>query len=99
MILENPTVGSTCKALSNENYEYHLSGDARKYCVCAITKLECKGRIIHDPKENSSQFFSRGKCAIDTDTIKECPAYGLSKETFIDIMKSRADAEIASQFG
>jgi len=77
MLVENPTVGSTCKALSNENYEYHLSYDTQKFCVCAITKIACKGRVIHDPDDKSSQFFGRSKCAIDTDTIKECPAYGL----------------------
>lgn len=83
-----------CPALTNENYEYHLSGDCNKFCICSLNNLPCKGRIIQDPEDASSNFFSRGKCVIDKDKIKTCPAYGLSKESFILIIKDKAQKEL-----
>jgi len=67
--------GITCPALTKENYEYHLSGDAASFCICILNELPCKGRVIRDPDHQSSQFFSRGKCVIDMDKIITCPMY------------------------
>ncbi len=89
-----PEIGTTCPALSKENYEYHLSGDAAEFCICAITGNGCFGRIISDPLDYSSQFFSRGMCNIDFDEIKTCPLYGVSKETFATIVKDRMQKEL-----
>jgi len=88
-----PEIGTTCPALTNENYKYHLSGDAADYCICAITGNGCFGRVISDPDDQSSQFFSRGKCSIDLEEIKRCPLYGVSKETFQTVLKDRAQQE------
>lgn len=86
-------VGTTCPALTKENYKYHLSGDAADYCICAITGNGCFGRVISDPDDQSSQFFSRGKCSIDPEEIKRCPLYGVSKETFQAVLRDRAQRE------
>jgi len=88
-----PEIGTTCPALTKENYEYHLSGDATEFCICAITGNGCFGRIITDPLDYSSNFFSRGMCNIDLDRIKKCPLYGVSKETFQAVLKDRAQRE------
>lgn len=86
-------IGTTCPALTNEDYNYHLSGDAAEFCVCAITGNACFGRTLSDPDDHSSQFFSRGKCDIDFEKIKTCPLYGVSKETFKLVLKERAQQE------
>lgn len=89
-----PEIGKTCPALTNENYEYHLSGDAADHCKCTLNDLPCKGRVVVDPEDKSSQFFSRGKCMIDTEKIKECPLYGASAETIKGIAKERLEKEM-----
>ncbi len=88
---------TTCPALTNENYDYHLSGDAAAFCTCAITDNPCFGRRISDPDNQSNQFFSRGKCSIDETNIRRCPMYGMSKETFQAVLKDRADREHAEK--
>ena len=89
-----PIIGTTCPALTKENYEYHLSGDATDFCVCSITGNSCFGRVISDPHDQSSQFFSRGMCNIDYNRIKKCPLYGVSKETFALVIKDRMENEL-----
>ncbi len=90
----NPRIGATCPALQNENYEYHLSGDCRKFCTCLLNGEGCKGRTIEDPEDRSSNFFSRGKCNIDLEEINKCPLYGASKETFISLVKDKSQKEL-----
>lgn len=89
-----PTIGTTCPGLTNEDYEYHLSGDAAKYCQCKLTNTLCKGIIIDDPDDQSSEFFSRGKCCVDMDRIKKCPLYGCSKEVFVMVIKEKMAKEL-----
>ena len=89
-----PEIGTTCPALSKENYEYHLSGDAEAFCICSVSGHKCAGRTIEDPLNYSSQFFSRGMCNIDFEKIKRCPLYGVSKETFALIVKDRMEKEL-----
>lgn len=89
-----PEIGTTCPALSKENYGYEISGDCEEYCICTITGNGCFGRTIEDPLDYSSQFFSRGMCNIDFNRIKRCPLYGVSKETFAAIVKDRAEKEL-----
>lgn len=86
--------GITCPALYKENYEYHLSGHSAEFCLCILNDEPCKGRVISDPDDQSSQFFSRGKCTIDMEEIKKCPMYGMSKETFQTILKEKAEKEL-----
>lgn len=81
-----------CPALTNENYDYHLSGDCRDYCLCLINGNACIGRVIDDPEERSSQFFSREKCSIDKDKIKSCPVFGSSIEIIKLIIKERQES-------
>jgi hypothetical protein len=90
----SPVIGTTCPALYNENYEYHLSGDCTKFCKCILNDEKCIGRVISDPDDQSSQFFSRGKCSIDMDKIKKCPIYGMSTDTFKTILKERHQKEL-----
>ena len=90
---KNPVIGQTCPALTKEDYKYHLSGDCDEYCRCAITGFACLGRTIGDPDDQSSQFFSRGKCGIDYDRIKRCPLYGVKTETLKVVLADRADKE------
>lgn len=92
--LITPQKGATCPALTNENYEYHLSGDAASFCVCTLNDLGCKGRVIEDPDDQSSQFFSRGKCMIDTEKIKTCPMFGCTAETFKNVLKDKMQKEM-----
>ena len=89
-----PEIGTTCPALANENYEYHLSGDCEEFCTCSITGNGCFGRIISDPLDYTSEFFLRAMCNIDKREIKRCPVYGVSKETFAAIIKDRAEKEL-----
>lgn len=92
--MSTPVIGATCPALYKENYEYHLSGDSTKFCLCILNDRKCVGREIIDPDDQSSQFFSRGKCSIDMEEIKKCPMYGMSKETFQTILKEKAQKEL-----
>ena len=92
--VKTPEIGTTCPALVKKNYNYHLSGDCDEFCKCSINDEPCRGRIITDPKNNTSQFFSRGMCNIDFDRIKACPLYGVSKETFVAIIKDRVEKEL-----
>ena len=93
MSKKSPVVGTTCPALHKENYKYHLSGDCAEFCKCILNDRKCIGRVISDPDDQSSQFFSRAKCSIDMDEIKKCPMYGMSKETFVLIMREKAQKE------
>ena len=86
--------GTVCPAMMDEYYDYKLSGDAGKHCSCALTNKRCTGIVIADPDDQSSQFFSRGKCMVDDDKLKECPVYGASKETFRGLVKDKADKEL-----
>jgi hypothetical protein len=92
--IENTVISTTCPALINENYEYHLSGDCRKYCSCMIHNKQCIGIYIEDPEDRSNHFFSRAKCAIDTEEIKKCPLYGSSKAQFIQLVKEKSQKEL-----
>ena len=92
--LRIPQIGTTCPALTNENYDYHLSGDCRKFCICTLNNQPCTGRRIEDPNNQSSQFFSRGRCMIDDAGLKKCPVYGSSKETFAKIIKDKMQKEL-----
>jgi len=91
---KTPEIGTTCPALTNENYEYRLSGDCDEFCRCSINDEPCVGRVIDDPDDQSSRFFSRGRCGIDMKKIKRCPIYGVSKETFEAIIKDRMQKEL-----
>lgn len=93
-LIEKPKEGVTCPALYKENFEYHLSGDCKKFCLCILNDKACTGRYIHDPKDSSSQFFSRGKCSISKQGLKQCPNYGLSKNTLKSILKEKLEKEI-----
>jgi len=90
---KTPVIGTTCPALTKENYKYHLSGDCDEFCRCSITEKPCLGREISDPDDQTSRFFSRGKCSINLNKIKKCPLYGVSKETFQAVLKDRAQRE------
>lgn len=84
-----------CLGLTNENYEYHLSGDCREFCKCMITGNPCLGKTIRDPEDRSSQFFSRAKVVMDVELAKKsCPLYGAPKEIFSVIIKERAEKEL-----
>jgi len=89
-----PIVGTTCPALTEENYEYHLSDDARGFNICSITNSRCHGRIIGDFEDESSRFFSRARCAIDLEAIKTCPLYGCSANTIEMVITDRHNNEL-----
>lgn len=89
-----PVIGETCPALINENYDYHLSGDCAEFCICSLNGLACTGRVISDPDDTSSQFFSRGKCMINQKGLERCPLYGASKETFVQVLRDKAQKEL-----
>lgn len=82
-----------CTALIKENYEYHLSGDCSGYCICAITKKPCLGRIISDPEDRSNQFFSRAKCSIDDEELKSCPLYGADNSVILKLIEERLEKD------
>lgn len=92
--LITPQIGTTCPALIDENYEYHLSGDATKFCKCAVTEKACVGRVISDPEDRSSQFFSRGKCMINQSELLNCALYGASKEVIVETIKHRHNLKL-----
>jgi len=86
-----------CPALTNENFEYHLSGDCGQYCICSLTNKVCVGVDIDDPDDQSSQFFSRAKCIIDEDMLSTCPVYGCDSETIKLILKNKAKNELENK--
>ncbi len=92
-----PVIGTTCPALTNENYDYHFSGDAAKYCQCALTDNLCKGITIKDPEDRSSRFFSRGKCVVNQKKLEKCPLYGITKETFGAVLKDKMQKQLAQK--
>lgn len=92
--LITPQIGTTCPAMTNENYGYHLSGDCKQFCICSLTNKQCTGIRVADPDDASSQFFSRGKCMVSQKGLKSCPVYGVSKETFAQIIKDKAEKEL-----
>jgi hypothetical protein len=89
-----PDVGTTCPALINENYEYHLSGDCRSFCICSLNNQACKGRVVRDPDELTGRFFQRGRCMISQKGLESCPVYGASKEVFVQILKDKMQNEL-----
>ena len=92
-----PEMGKTCPAMSNEDYEYHLSGDCGDYCHCMITGKACLGRTIEDPEDASSRFVSRAKCMIDPDKLNRCPLLGAPKPIFAEVVKAKTEAELANK--
>jgi len=92
--VKNTVIGETCPALTNENYDYHLSGDCNKYCKCLLNDKKCIARIIDDPDDASSQFVSRAKCLIDKNKLNDCPVYGMSNETFKLILTDKTQSEL-----
>ena len=92
--LITPPKGTTCPALINEDYDYHLSGDAAKFCQCVLNNKRCVGIVVVDPDDQSSQFFSRGKCMLNKKEIKNCPAYGMSSETLKTMLKEKTEREL-----
>lgn len=89
-----PNIGTTCPALTNENYEYHLSGDCDQFCRCMINNRPCIGRDVSDPDDQSSHFFSRATCQISISRIKKCPLYGLPARLFVEIIKEKTQLEL-----
>lgn len=85
-----------CPAMENVDFDYHLSGDCLKFCICALTKKKCIGIDRHDPDNASSQFFSRAKNAVVESKIETCPCYGMSNEMFVALMKDKSDRAIAA---
>ena len=83
-----------CAGLINENYEYALSGDLGTYCKCMVTGRSCLAKEIGDPDERSSQFFSRAKCSISKDKLKNCPLYGASADVFKQVLLDRSKQEL-----
>ena len=91
-------LGTICPALTNENYEYALSGDVyRERCLCLLNNEPCTGRIVSDDNDQSNQFFSRAKCSISQKGLNNCPLYGASKDIFVDIIESKAKIELATK--
>jgi hypothetical protein len=95
--LFTPEIGKTCPALTNENYEYHLSGDCRPFCICSLNDQPCKGRVIDDPEDRTSQFFSRAKCMMSKEGLNSCPVYGSSLQVFELIIKEKAEKQLQSK--
>ena len=80
-----------CPALTNENYDYMLSGDCLSYCTCMLNDRRCIGFDVVDPEDRSSQFFSRGKNILNSNKIVKCPTYGVSPETIASILKDKSE--------
>ena len=91
---KTPEVGKTCPAMTNEYYDYKLSGDAATHCQCKLNDRLCVGISVVDLDDQSSQFFSRGKCQVVEKDLKKCPVYGASKETIALIIKEKAQKEL-----
>lgn len=92
--LITPEVGSTCPALSNENYEYHLFDDAGEYCICNVTEKPCIGRVVIDIENRSSRFFAKGKCMINVERLNNCPLFGAPKNVVKEVIKARNEKEL-----
>lgn len=93
-MLQKPKKGTTCPALIDENYSLQLAGDCASSCKCAVTQKRCLGAVVDDgEKYQTSRFFHRGVNRIDTEKIKKCPMYGLSKEALEVVVKDRAMQE------
>lgn len=90
---EKQTPGTICPALSNEDYDYKLSGDFKTNCICIITGKKCLGKTIQDPEDQSSQFFSRGRIIMVEEKLNQCPCYGISKDILKIILQERLDKE------
>ncbi len=84
-----PEIGKTCPAMTNEYYDYKLSDDAGRYCTCMLNEKRCVGISVVDLDDQSSQFFSRGKCQLVREDLKLCPVYGASNETIKTIIKEK----------
>ena len=82
-----------CAALIKEDYEYHLYGDCLDFCMCAITKKPCLGRVISDPNNQTSQFVSRAKCSIGDKEIENCPLFGASNSIIVKLIEERLEKE------
>jgi hypothetical protein len=80
-----------CPALTNENYDYMLSGDCLSYCTCMLNDRRCIGFDVVDPEDRSSQFFSKGKNILNPTWIVKCPVYGASAETIAAIIKDKSE--------
>jgi hypothetical protein len=91
---KTPEIGKTCPAMTNEYYDYKLSGDAGKHCTCKLNNIRCIGIVVVDLDDQSSQFFSRGKCQLVESKITDCPVYGASKKTIGRIIKEKAEKEL-----
>jgi hypothetical protein len=91
---KNPIIGTTCPALIKENYEYQLSGDCSSFCICTLNDRRCVGFKVEDPEDRSSNFCSRGKNILDENRLKTCPAYGISKESFVLIVKDKMQKQL-----
>ena len=89
-----PIIGTTCPALMNENYDYHLSGDCLQFCRCILNDKRCLGFHVDDPNDQSTQFFSRGVNVFDKEKIKMCPVYGSSKEIITMILRDKNESEL-----
>lgn len=62
-----------------------------------IREFEYKGHtyIYCDVKNGIAPTHAgHCKCAIDDVAIKKCPAYGMSKQTFIEILKEKTEKEL-----
>ncbi len=58
--------------------------------MCILTVRGCKGRIIDDFDDQSSQFFSRARIEMDKEeAMKKYPFYGSSVAAFRKILKKR----------
>lgn len=92
--LYTPEIGTTCPALTNENYEYHLSDDCKPFNICSLNNQPCKGRVIADPENRTSQFFSKAKCMISKKGLNSCPVYGCSNKVFKLIIREKMEKEL-----
>lgn len=92
--IKKPVAGTICNGLINEDYEYHLSGDCADFCKCVLTDKHCIGMEVDDPEGLSSQFFSRGRNIPNENRLKGCPTYGLSSDTFVQILKEKTEVAL-----
>ena len=93
MDYKTPEIGKTCPAMTDEYYDYKLSGDAAEHCQCILNKKLCVGIHVVDLDDQSSQFFSRGKCQLVRKDLKNCPVYGGSSETIKLLAREKLQKE------